>query len=482
MSKSAVLAVALALGACQVQESGPATGRQAIKGGDGFTGDFESVCAIYIQPPNDADGNPQDPFYCTGVKIAASMVLTSASCVADNIEADTLSDVDIRFGTDFASGTAYTADQAVLHRYYDPDQSAYDLALLHLTSDPPEPAIGLNERALTDADTGPASPDDCSQDPTAMTPGCVALVGFGETATGLEDFGARKKVIVPLRSVEKRTLTAGTADQTTCRGDSGGPVFMDLGSGLQVVAVTARHNNTCYEAITRTRVDLVESDFIYPYEDRFGATCGLQGDSNMCDTSCPRTPDPDCDPCAWNDICQEDCPTRDWDCPIGIFPGAACTKDGDCERGGSCIEATDDSSFTYCTEPCDPAATRPCEANGMVCDEGGASPQCVWPEPTPGSQGFPCSTNLDCRSGICEELICVNECDPSAADPCPANVADPGTPYNCSPSRTQPGKDVCLGTIFSGGGGFCQTGGDQGPWSALVLLGLIAASLRRRRR
>lgn len=479
---------AVVLSACQTEgDAGDATGvrtgtsAQPVIGGDAFTSDFDAVCSMFVTLPPDEDAMPQDPIYCTCVKIAPSVVLTSASCVEENLRADTLGDIDVRFGADFSGGTPFGVTEVIVERYYNPDQPQLrDLAMLRLDADPAAAEIVLNTRALTDSDLGPATVADCGTDVNALPNGCAVLVGFGETLDNMEDFGARNKVIVPVRVVEPNHLGAGTNQATTCRGDSGGPVFMNLGNGgLEVVAITSRHGR-CFDSIIRTRVDVFADDFIFPYVDRFGATCGLDG--STCETTCPRTPDPDCDPCAWNDVCEEDCPTRDLDCDIGVFPGAPCTKSGDCELGGQCVAAVDDAAFMFCTQPCDPNAADSCPA-GMAC----TNDECVWPAPSPGSQGYPCSTQSDCRSGICEETICVTECTPGG-DPCPANLADPDSPFTCAPSTTQPGANVCLGVIFSGGGGFCNAGdaavGSSSGRGALLLLGLVigALALRRPRR
>jgi len=73
------------------------------------------------------------------------------------------------------------------------------------------------------------------------------------------------------------------------------------------------------------------------------------------------------------------------------------------------------------------------------------------------------------------------------------NFADPDAPYTCTPSNVEPGKNVCIGIIFSGGGGFCAladpgTGSISRPGGGLgsamllgvALLGFVA--FRRRRR
>jgi hypothetical protein len=114
----------------------------------------------------------------------------------------------------------------------------------------------------------------------------------------------------------------------------------------------------------------------------------------------------------------------------------------------------------------------------------GGEMQCIFDPsvPSPGSQGATCDTSGACRSGICEDRICVNPCDP-AGPACP-------DPFACGPSQVAPGQNVCRGESLTGGGGFCaeapaggRRGGGPGLPAGLGALGLlaVAAGLRRRR-
>ncbi len=480
MRRFAVAAAMLSLFACQVDTDRVGTVDQPILGGDSLTSN-DAVCAMYIVLPDDDEGEPQDPIYCTGAHVAPGVVLTSAACVEDNLVADTLDDIDLRFGASYSDGETFAVADVIIHRYYDSDaDSQHNLALLLLDATPTASVVTLSEREITEADI-PAT-DECGSFDTGFTPeaaGCVTLIGYGETGDDAGGFGAQRRTVVPLTSLDPLNIFASDVAKQTCLGDSGGPAFMDFGDGPVMVAVTARWGS-CFGNVQRTRVDVHLTDFIYPYLDRFGDTCGLDG--STCDTGCPRTPDPDCDDCSWNDVCEEDCPTRDWDCALGSFVGDECSKDGDCESGGRCVVAADEAAFTFCSLPCDPADAGSCP-NNMNCDTGDSAGECVWNTPSPGSQGFACNLNLDCRSGICEETICVNECE-MGGTPCP-------DPYVCSASSVQPGSDVCLGTIYSGGGGFCTPSSvamrrnQSSPWGGLAMLmmavaGVFFASRRRR--
>jgi len=500
---------------------------QPILGGDALTSDFEGVCGMrVIDPPEDPDNPPVPPnyHYCTCSLVGPDVVLTAARCVWDSRVTHAQipnENIDVRFGQDLGFETVepqFVVERTEIHRYFDPGVFTDNIALLVLDSEPSVPMVKLNDRALTDGDIQDIQPDDCypggNGDPTVL--GCVTLVGFGKTSDDPSgaDYSGRRKVVVPLVSVSDRSIMAGTSDRTSCVGDTGGPAFMDFGTGdgLVQVALNAGHVS-CLPTAERIRVDPYVTEFIYAFVDQRDPICGADGvcceDEGTCapPNDC-RTPDPDCDPCAWSGDpadgdhpnCEEDCPTRDWDCPIGSDPGGLCEKDGDCEKKSKCVVAPDDETVSFCAASCDPADEDPCPEK-MTCDTSEGDGVCVWVPPSPGSQGHTCScpgttdtscevTTGVCRSGVCEEEICVIDCDPGAADACPPNYANADEPYTCGPSRVVD-RNVCLGEVFSGGGGFCTPSSvalsERGSYGlgALALFGLALGGLfviRRRRR
>ncbi len=516
-------AALLGLVACQAGEPiDPQRTTQPIRGGDNFTSNYESVCGMMIELPED----PQNPGYtdyryCSCSLVAPDIVLTAAECIWDSAVTHAQipeANVEVRFGADLGwdedVGIESNVVKGEIYRYFDPSIRTDNLALLVLDEEPSAPIVTLNEDPLTQADILDPEPE-CNPGGVAddTVAGCVTLVGFGETAPQDEDFGSRKKVVVPLASVSDRTITAATSERATCYGDTGGPAFMDLGSGLVQVAVNGHHNSgtsSCTLTTVRTRVDRYAAEFIYAFIDQYDAVCGSDGlcceTEGTCNAGDCRTPDPDCDPCAWtgnSEDCEEDCPGRDWDCPIGSYPGDLCEDDGDCERDSSCETAPDDDNASFCAAACNPDADPQCPSD-MSCDTSfGGDGLCIWDTPSPGSQGYPCTCPGDvtvtaceistdtCRSGICEEEICVTDCDPGAADPCPENYANPDEPYTCAESGVVSGRNVCLGQKFSGGGGFCTPSSvgvrDRSGFGlgALALFGLALAGLfvvRRRRR
>lgn len=451
---------ALALAACGIDldEEDDELGSEAaeVLGGTLDTTHPE-VCVMEITLPPGDDGQPQNPnpIRCTCTLVEAQTILTSASCVSDNVEADTIDDIVVKFGDSFSEGVEFGVTDVEFHRYFDPDIGGqFQLALIRLDAAPGE------------------TPAEINVDGVLQTTLPVTLIGFGEDMEGGTP-GARRANETPITSVAEKFIFAGTDEVTTCAHDSGGPVYATVdGENEVVVAMTSRQGD-CGQQIQRLRLDIHADTFILPYVDRFSGACPLD---DVCTTDGCRSPDPDCpeNACAWGNACEEDCPTRDWDCAIGTFVGEACAANGECEEGGRCIAATDDTTFLYCSRPCTMGAEGTCPA-GMECTTGDNGDECTYLSPSPGSQGAACVGNADCRSDICENDICVFPCGPGGE--CAA-------PFTCGASTVADGAMVCLGEVIEGGGGFglCAAGGDSRGWlSALGVLALAFAFRRPRK-
>ncbi|HLU68752.1 MAG TPA: trypsin-like serine protease, partial [Kofleriaceae bacterium] len=353
---------------------------------------FSSVCGMLVTLPPDEDGNEQDPIWCTCTLVEECTVLTSARCVNQNVEAamgGPVTGIDVRFGNSFSEGNAFDVDFVEIYRYFsETGGNNAELALIRLAEPCPtaQPAVLIQS---------PLSADDVGS--------TLTLVGFGESIAGSENDGTRNRVDTEITTVAERYVVSGTAEATSCAGDSGGPGFIEGASGPELATINAAQGG-CSASVQRIRLDRFTEDFLYPFIDRYSDDdCGLNG---VCASTQCRSPDPDCDACFWQGEagdadCAEDCPTRDWDCPLGSLTGEACEKDGDCEEGGHCVAAADDATFTYCSRECDPALMTDCP-QGMTCSDTGGQSECVWPVPSPGSQGFACNAGTQCRSGICE--------------------------------------------------------------------------------
>jgi V8-like Glu-specific endopeptidase len=388
---------------------------------------------------------------CTGTLVARETVLTAAHCLAGSL--DEVSGVSAHFGTSIDGATTeIIADELLIHRNFDPDLLDYDIALMHLSEPAPvaiDPVIP-SEQPLGEAENGHA----------------IRLVGFGETSYGAGDAGTKHQVASIITQVEEQHLFVGTADANTCKGDSGGPTFADLGQGEVQIGVTSR-SRSCEPNSVKIRVD-VFADMIFEFVDHFEGPCALDGD---CTEGCPRSPDPDCDPCLRDGTCASDCSEPDWDCPIGKLVGESCASADECEFK-ICQPGLDDPRVLYCSRSCDPDTPSVC-LDGMECaDPDGEGTRCVWSAPTPGALGSTCGLGENCRSGLCEGGVCVEPCDQVAGGTCPE-------PYECRPSDVSD-QEVCGPVRDDSGGCGCRSGGRPGSVAQTLLL-LVALIIRRRR-
>lgn len=412
------------------------SGASAIIGGTTDSGD---PAVVGLRMCDDGGGCA----ICSGTLVSPETVLTASHCLDASLE--DVSGVTAFFGTSFADGgTEITADELLVHRYFDPELLDYDIGMIHLSEPAPggiDP-VAPNERALGQEDEGHA----------------IRLVGFGETSFGAGDAGTKHQVDSIVTLVEEQHLFVGTEEANTCKGDSGGPTFADLGDGEVQIGVTSR-SRSCEANSVKIRVD-VFVDMVWEFIDHFEGPCALDGD---CAGDCPRSPDPDCDPCLREGTCATGCPEPDWDCPVGKLVGEACSGAAECEFQ-ICQAGLDDPRIEYCSRRCEPGGSPVC-LDGMECgDPDGEGTRCVWPGPTPGALGSRCGLGESCRSGLCEDGVCVEPCDEVAGGECPA-------PYECRASEVSD-EDVC-GPAGDGGGCGCGAGGRPGS-TALLLLAVWA--------
>lgn len=486
---SALVTTTLALTGCQIDEvdfhdDEIGSSSQAIIGAQLLPPQphHDAVAAITIwRPPSTPETTQRPDFrYCTGVLVGADVVMTAATCLARNLEAElddeyegeflNAESVMVQFGVNASQGTVYTLDATfndgpktekglTMHRYYNSDfRGTDDVALLKLNA-VPEIMVGT-----------PITPVSVSLAPAtaALVGNPLELVGYGkEDSDGDNTEFTTRRIITPnIDAVSNTRITAGEADvRTTCYADSGGPGFYDFdgaGTGEPPVVISlSEFHGSCDTVATRERVDLFASDFVQPFVDYVAGNC---------------TAGNGCGDCDYNGTCAEDCPTRDWDCELGSFTGDSCAKNGDCEEGGECVPATDDPAFTYCSKGCSADDPTSCPST-MAC----VGDVCVYDGISPGSQGAVCSSPIDCRSGFCEDLVCANTCD--AGDP---NSCDLAAGFSCLPSDADGSTTVCKAQTRSGGGGFCSIGpaGSSTSGGALAGFGLVfmlGLFLRRRR-
>jgi hypothetical protein len=186
----------------------------------------------------------------------------------------------------------------------------------------------------------------------------VRLVGFGLDEAG--GAGRKKTGTAKVSSIDGELFRYAPDPSMTCAGDSGGPVFADLGAGERLVGVTRSGDAACKTSGTAVRVDGassggVWSSFVMPYLAAVtdGARAPFDRGVDECTATC--TKDEDCPPAM---ICFADRTAGVRRCGLpsllgGRF-GDVCRDDATC-GGGTCVQTGDDCR---CFAPCDAPSTK----------------------------------------------------------------------------------------------------------------------------
>ena len=202
---------------------------------------------------------------CSGTLIGCQTFLTAGHCVEDDLDPSSYS-VYLQHAGMFA------VTSVALHPDY--DFPVGDVAVLRLAT----PVTGI-----------PPTPIDTLGTFGEDAPATIA--GFGNTGGGNDDYGLKRAGAITIAA-----CTTGISDTTsvcwnfdaplgppgtdssTCNGDSGGPMFVDLGSGPTVAGITSGGNN--YDCLPD---DLSFDARVYHYRsfiqgiggaDLGNATCG----------------------------------------------------------------------------------------------------------------------------------------------------------------------------------------------------------------
>lgn len=233
------------------------------------TQDFPTTGALLI------GGNPATASsHCTGTLIGCETFLTAAHCVEEDLDPAHYT-VFLQHG-----GTYPVSSIAVPAEYFFP---VADVAVLKLGSQ----VTGIRP-----------SPIDVSGGHALGT--TATIVGFGRTGGGTYDYGIKRYGEVSLANcqfgVSNQTsicwdfdspLGAPGDDSNTCNADSGGPLFIDTGSGPIVAGITSGGNsNNClpYDNSFDTRVS------------SYASYIQSEGGGDLTNTSCgsiPQIGDPD---------------------------------------------------------------------------------------------------------------------------------------------------------------------------------------------
>jgi hypothetical protein len=320
-----------------------------------------------------------------------------------------------------------------IDRDYDPTTGIHDIALLRIDRD--APAVSQVSGFLS-----------------VGQPFALDFVGYGEATPGLsETYGTRRFLsLVGTATSSDQLVASGGPGTSTCTGDSGGAVSMDM-SPL-VLGVIVSGTDQCDGNVN---VDFVDKPAVHAVIAAWSGPCPADG---TCDPSCNQ-PDPDCDPCAFEGTCDKTCPEVDLDCPIDGPPGATCVENAECESR-VCIpvpEGADRGSF--CSSACTTVAD--CRAPLDACNSG----VCVYSGGTPGIPGAACSKDADCRTLLCDDgsHTCAVQCGPDFT--CPEGLL-------CEPVRN---ARACTA------GDACNAGGRGSLTTGVVIVLAVGIGRRRRR-
>ena len=234
MARIAGLALAVGCGVTTAEQE------QAIVGGTPDPAD-EAVVAIVERPLCSTEAT----IACTGTLIAPQIVLTAAHCMPPGATRE------VHVGSPVGAGQFVDMVDAIRHPRFDDATHAYDLAIVRLAEPVSVPPVALPTGTL-DASFAGAT---------------VRVVGYGVVSAGAIADGERRTGTMAIEAVDALTFTATPAPSNTCGGDSGGPVFVAVGAGEQLLGVTAAGDPTCTTRAVDGRVDISVADFIQPYLD-----------------------------------------------------------------------------------------------------------------------------------------------------------------------------------------------------------------------
>jgi hypothetical protein len=221
MGLPSLLAIAMGCSAVDPNDDSEWTGeteqrRDPIVGGQATTG-FPAV-GTFIIP----DGSKR----CTGTVIAKRTVLTAAHCLKPYHRRP----IKFMLGSSYSSPTAVIGVAALkAHPSYSPNHN--DIGIVTLASDAPVTPMKILP----------------SLDPSWLGKNLL-FVGFGQSdGVAHSGQGIKRFVHMPIASISATSFRYAVPGKNTCRGDSGGPAFAQVGSELFVAGITSYGDEDCIE-------------------------------------------------------------------------------------------------------------------------------------------------------------------------------------------------------------------------------------------
>lgn len=273
----------------------------------------------------------------------------------------------------------------------------------------------------------------------------MTVTGFGITAPGNTDYGARRVAQLPLKGFTAKHVQLGDTTETgICNGDSGGPSFLTGRDGIKRVVGVHSYDSSlqCTDGLD-TRVDLFAQSFVQKFITDFegGPTCFEDGmcasgcatpdvdcvcqADGTCNAACPNLlTDPDCPAdCVANNVCAtEDCPVLDPDCAPEF---GVCATDSQCQHRACVVDAR--RPQPYCSRPCSAGC-----ANGTTCENDFCLQPVAGPRESCDAHTF-CLEDTTCTGFIGHELVCSDTCASSTDCPAGSDCID-----------AQNGKKLCI--------------------------------------